>query len=171
MRSRQGVLHCVGCRLDVRLGASGADNVSVAAEDANVGGCDMVMTLPISAHTTFARASHCATSLLLRAQCRPGAHAEAEDASAQQVQSEAVPVSADASPQSTPGGAGDSDDGTRPSRSAVRSVIPNFDTDLLSLSTCNVIRNEQHVADDRGRCIEGCHDTRRTQSTGGCFDR
>jgi len=36
MRSRQGVLHCVGCRLDVRLGGPGADAASVAAEDAHV---------------------------------------------------------------------------------------------------------------------------------------
>ena len=34
MRSRQGVLHCVGCRLDVRREAAGAD--TVAAGHANV---------------------------------------------------------------------------------------------------------------------------------------
>ncbi len=123
MRSRQGVLHCVGCRLDVRLGGPGGDTASVvAAEDGNVGCCCIMITLPASARRKLTVSWTLCSTICWPAQSASGARSCMIDVAAPQAQQDPVPVSADASPQSTPGGAGDSDDGTQSGCSPVRNV-------------------------------------------------
>ena len=73
MRSRQGVLHCVGCQLDVRHGAAtGVIAASVSADDATVS-CSLHLS-PRLQHD-FDREEHIAPCLCLhvhRAAAVPG---------------------------------------------------------------------------------------------------